>query len=371
MEEKNINNNSEEIVTETNKEVDEVSTTNIEEKENNNNNNNNNEVVIADKKVKLVREVENLDNELSKQVSVKTDTITNLDDIENERIAFFNEFNKRRRNSNILTAVALVCIIVSIFFLVNDNSVLKLIGWIIIGLLIVEMILHYALVKRKNPQLTKDYIEKINKMNNGYVFGLTELKDTVSDSLERLELSEAIADKVYLDLIRIGSRNLVYGAYKNGHFRVADLSLYARGEKQQVTAFVGKYITFPNTIKFNGRIIINVSSDTPTDLPTDVLDLVKTDLSSEFKNMTIYCSEGVNYKEIIKDKFLDKLAKIEIKDHLLNINLVIWGGHSAVYLSYDDSVIALPFDKEFDKTSISQYRDNLVSVLSLLADINK
>ena len=35
MEEKNINKNSEEIISETNKEVDEVSTTNIEEKENN------------------------------------------------------------------------------------------------------------------------------------------------------------------------------------------------------------------------------------------------------------------------------------------------------------------------------------------------
>lgn len=332
------------------------------------------EVVIADKKVKLVKEIYK-EEELGVKEAIGNDTVTDLNDIENERIKFYNNYKKQSRISNILMLVVLLFIIVAVILLVNKNSVLKIIGWVLVALLVVGMILYYALVKRRNPDSTKAYVEKINKLFNGYVFGLTELKDTVTDSLEKMELSDAIADKVYSDLIRIGSRNIVYGSYKDAHFKVGDLALYARGEKQQVTAFVGKYVSYPNTLNFDGRIIINICAEKPSDMATDILDLEKKDLSNYktelVPNLSIYASEGLNINEIIKDKFLAKLQKIEVKDHLLNINLVIWGGHSAAYLSYDDAVIALPFDKEFDQSSIKQYRTNLVDVLSLLSDINK
>ncbi|MGM9874087.1 MAG: hypothetical protein ACI31G_04140 [Bacilli bacterium] len=364
----NVASNEENVVKES------VTVTNTEEEKvdgdapSNEETTNNEEVVATVNNVKLVREKEP-EVEIGKQVSVKGETITNLDDIENERLTFYTDYKKRQKRSNILAIVVVAFIALIAFFIFSGNDVLKIIGWVIAGLLILGMILNYALFKRKTPDLTQKYIEKINKLSNAYVFGLSELKDTVSDSLEKMPLSEIIADKVYVNLVKIGSRNIVYGAYKESHFKVCDLALYTHGEKQeQKAAFVGKYITYPNSLKFDGRIIINVCGEKPMDLPTDILDLEK---KFSEDSLTIYAPEGLDYKDVIKEKFLNKLKKIELKDHLLNINVVLWGGHSAVFLSYDDTVISLPFDKEYDQSSIKQYRNNLMDILDLLASINK
>ena len=62
----------------------------------------------------------------------------------------------------------------------------------------------------------------------------------------------------------------------------------------------------------------------------------------------MYGKEGVNYHELISNKILSQLKKIELGNHLLNVNFVFWGGHTAAYISYDDTIMSVPFDKELD-----------------------
>ena len=72
------------------------------------------------------------------------------------------------------------------------------------------------------------------------------------------------------------------------------------------------------------------------------------------EELTVYGLEGANYHDIIDNKILSQLKKLKIEGHLLNVNVVFWGGHTAVYLSYDDPILTVPFEKEFDKAAFEQ-----------------
>jgi len=55
----------------------------------------------------------------------------------------------------------------------------------------------------------------------------------------------------------------------------------------------------------------------------------------------------------------------------MNINCVVWGGHTAVYLSYDDPVISIPFDKPFNKDPQEHYKNDLEKIMKIISILNK
>ena len=52
-------------------------------------------------------------------------------------------------------------------------------------------------------------------------------------------------------------------------------------------------------------------------------------------------------------------------EKLLNAVVVVWAGHTGVYLSYDDSVTVLPFEHPFDRAAQEQYKEDLLAALEL------
>ena len=70
------------------------------------------------------------------------------------------------------------------------------------------------------------------------------------------------------------------------------------------------------------------------------------------------------FESDLTKEFIKKFKSIAVERHLLNLNLVIWSGHSSAYLSYDDMIMTLPFEKPFDKESNEQYASNLLDVLN-------
>lgn len=50
---------------------------------------------------------------------------------------------------------------------------------------------------------------------------------------------------------------------------------------------------------------------------------------------------------------------------LLNVNIVLWAGRTAVYLSYDDSIVAIPFDNPIKPESYTQLKGNIKDILEI------
>lgn len=286
------------------------------------------------------------------------------DTIENARVKFASSFKKGRYKSYIAMGIVLAAAIGAVICLGMNEQYWKIIGWSIVGAVVVGMIIYYIINRNSMPGKTKDYIKLVNEQLNMRNFADTRISDAMVDEKDKMDLSDPISDAVYASLNNIASRNVVTGKFLGRSFKVADLGLYSGEGKKRSAAFVGKYLSYPNELHFEHRYIIVSKGAQGIDKPTDIEDLVP--LVDE-GNFVIYGQKDAVPATDLSQKFIDAIKKIKVYDHLLNLNVVIWAGHSAVYASFDDSVMTLPFQKEFDKSSNEQYASTLIQLLEALS----
>jgi hypothetical protein len=263
--------------------------------------------------------------------------------------------------------VVLAAIVGIMFLIMNNNPVLKYIGFGCGGALIVGMIVYYLLTRKKFPNKTRDYISFFANKIRERMFGDKPYENITCDESEKLALEDFVGDGVYKEASNINSRNIIRGEYKGHHFTYGEVALLRPStRKQQVPPlFVGKYITLPNDLDFSGRFIIVLKNPKqPFDLPNAVEDLA---VLEEKEDMVVYGPEGEDIHKTLKGSFLSDLRKIKVENHLFNLNVVVWGGHSAAYLSYDDAIMAIPFDKPFDQQAFEQSIDDVNTIIKLLA----
>lgn len=307
-------------------------------------------------------------NEIDKQIE-QVEEITNPASdkpfdvaIEEARAALYENYAKSRKISNIVMLITVV-LIIACFIMISQNNVgLRVAGYISAGAVVVGMIVYYILTKNKFPNETKKYIKFVTSTFNSYNYSLTEYSDVRCDHDEKIELAEILADKIYKNPNQVSSRNVVHGKYLNHTFKASDAAAYSGSGKSRKTNFVGKYIVIGNDLHFEGRfILINKLNENPVDLPDDLDDLVKLNEDELFE---IYGPEGSDYNAVLGKSFVDSIRNTTPNDVLLNLVVVVWSGHTAIYASYSDSVIALPFEKEFNGQPMEQFKEQQAKLLS-------
>ena len=281
--------------------------------------------------------------------------------VEEARKDLYKSYTLSRRISNILMFVVVGSIVGIMFLVINNNQILKIVGYCLAGALLVGMILYYVLNRKRFPNKTKDYVALVSKTLNDEMFKNQEFAEISSNPEEKLTMDDLVGDGVYNEATGVNSRNVVRGTYKNHHFLYAEAALTRPStRKQQVPPlFVGKYISVPNDMKFDGRFVLVIKNPKdPLDLPNAVGDLAVLEDKDDFM---VYGPEGSNYHDAINNKVISQLKRLQIGGHLLNVNVVFWSGHSAVYVSYDDTIMSVPFDKPLDKAGFDQsFKDLLI-----------
>ena len=288
--------------------------------------------------------------------------------IEDARKELYKSYTMSRRVSNILMFVVVAAIVGIMFLVINNNQVLKIVGYSLAGALLVGMILYYVLTRKNFPNKTKDYVALVSKAVNAEIFKNQELDEINSNPDEKLGLDDLIGDGVYQEATGVNSRNVVRGTYKKHHFLYAEAALTRPStRKQQVPPlFVGKYISLPNDLKFDGRfVLVFKNPKDPLDLPNAVNDLAVLEDKDDFM---VYGPEGANYHDAINNKVVSQLRKLQIGGHLLNVNVVFWSGHSAAYISYDDTIMSVPFDKPLDKAGFDQSFKDILNCFNALTE---
>lgn len=312
-------------------------------------------------------ELLNQDNELVVENEVTTDSYA--ENVENARVELSKAYKKGKTRSNIMMVAIMVTLVGCMILITRENATLKLIGWIIVGVAVVGMIVFYALTKNILPKKTKEYIKIVNDNLNGRNFSDSKFIDLVFDQNEKLELGDVVSDGVY-KATSIGSRNVVNGMYSNRSVVVGDLALYKNeGSKNRSSAFVGKYVSYPNDLHFEGRFVFDFKKkEDAYDQPDDISDL---SVLLDSEDLIVYGKENTDYVSILGKDFVEGLKNIKLEGPLYNLIVVVWSGHSAAYMSYGDEVIALPFENEFDMFANEQYRQNLLSILNTMELIKK
>ena len=288
--------------------------------------------------------------------------------IEDARQDLYKSYAKSRRISNIIMFAVVIAICGIMFLIINNEQVLKIIGYCLAGALIVGMIVYYLLTRKNLPNKVKSYVPLVMQTLNQRMFSCQGFSEIKNDPEEKLQMDDLVGDGVFAEASSINSRNVVRGVYNGHHFLYAEAALTRPAQKKQQVPplFVGRYISVPNQMKFDGRFVFNLKNPKqPLDLPNAVSDLA---VLEEKDELVVYGPENANYHEVINNKMLSQFKKLNIEGHLLNVNIVIWGGHTAVYLSYDDSILSVPFDKLFEKDGFEKSLDDLVICLQAMSE---
>ncbi len=286
--------------------------------------------------------------------------------IEEARKSLFGSYTKQRRISNIIMFVVLAAIVGVMFMAMSNIQWLKIVGYSLGGAILVGMILYYVLTRKNFPNKTKEYITMVSNILREQQFD-NNYSNIKYDLDEKFAITDFASDGVYKDATSINSRNIVRAEYKGHHVTYGEVALLRPStRKQQVPPlFVGKYITLPNDLDFSGRFVIVMKNPKqPFDLPNAVEDLT---VLEEKEDMVVYGPEGADIHKTLKGSFLTDLRRIRVDNHLFNVNVVVWGGHSAAYLSYDDAIMAIPFDKPFDQQAYDQSFADVDAIIKLLA----
>lgn len=286
--------------------------------------------------------------------------------VEEKRKDLFKAYVKQRRISNILMVAVLVAIVGVMFLIMNNNQILKIVGYCSAGALLLGMILYYVLSRKGFPNKTKDYMASVTQILRDRQF-----KDTYENVSynpeEKMVTTDFSGDGIYKEIAGTNSRNIVRMEYKGHHVLYGEVALLRPAQKrvQVPPLFVGKYISLPNELEFEGRfVIVYKNPKQPYDLPNDADDLVALE---EKEDLVVYGPEGADFRKVLGSNFVNDVRRFRLDNRLFNINIAVWAGHSAAYLSYDDAVMAIPFDKPFDYEGFEQSCKDVDSIVKLLA----
>lgn len=287
--------------------------------------------------------------------------------VEEKRKNIFVTYKKARTKSNIIMIAVVIVFVVSIVLAVNNQQWGMIVGGCLIGATLVFLIVNYILTRNTFPNTTREYIKYFMHNSDNYLFNSNDISEAKLFFEKRYTLADVLADRCYSDVIDCVSRNIVEGKYKGKEFNCGELAFYRAGERKHTkhVVFVGRYLSIPNNLHFEDRYIINIRGEKETDLPTDISDLVE--LSSQ-NRFVVYGKEGSNFEKDLGKDFLNNLKSIDCGGALLNVNVVVWAGHTACYLSYDDSIVAIPFDKAIDPNSYTQLKKNLNDILEIVSE---
>ena len=294
------------------------------------------------------------------------------EDVEEKRKDLFADYQKSKKFSNILMVAVVLVVVGAMALLMVNQDWSKIVGYSLAGTALVGLVIYSMLTKNKFPNKSKEYIRYVTTRIDRYIYNNTEFQDVKVDLNEKYTITELSLERIYKSPVDIGSRNIVRGQYLGQGFSCGELALYSakeEGKKRlKAVAFIGKHLELQNTLHFEGRYILNFKAEKPNDLPSDIDDLVEL---YNNENFVVYGPEGSDYTKDIPAKYIAELKKIKVGGSLLNLNVVLWAGHTGVYLSYDDPVVALPFDKPFDAEPQNAFKNDLLAVLDAERLINK
>lgn len=284
--------------------------------------------------------------------------------IEEARLKVMSEQKKSSRLSTISLILVLALAIGGIFLL----QVNAIVSYVMMGVAILTLIVFSIIIRRIARPDVQGYIVTASSAVNEFTFADNRFTTVKYDPSDKLQLEEVSSDGAFLDLVRTASRNVCEGYFEGRSFKVCETAFFKAPQgRKQMPVFIGKYLSLTNNLHFEGRIVFVSKGETDADIPDGLGDLLQ--VENEGKFFAYAPSESI-YNELDK-KFIKAIKDIEVKNHLMNLTVILWAGRTIIYASYDDATITLPFYEKYQEDTAVQYRENLISFLEAAQLINK
>ena len=323
--------------------------------------------VVSEEKVEEVKE-ETAPVEEPQEAEPISYPSSHLENIENARQAFLKLYRTQNAWKWVISFFAIAAVIFGCIvvpnILIGTPSLVVMVSTLAGALTIT--ILYTFLTKKYLHKKMREYFALYYDNINSYVFD-EDVKDITMPSPGNIEDQTFLDNNLYKDVVKVGSRGLTEFVYKGIPVAVVDAAAQVRQDKRLAPAYVGKYLFAAANYDFDEPLYIYYKGDKRS-LPPTNLDGIKD--VHEDKKMIIY-SNNKDWKKVISSTVKQVLTSIEMHHDLVDLAISFQRGRMFVCMGYDDPLMVLPLQTEFDYKPTEIYKKDMQVVAKLVEELNK
>ena len=293
-----------------------------------------------------------------------------LKKVEDTRLVFWKSYKLHNTFKLLVMMVCLAAIIVAFIVLPNiiKNSSFQLGLTIGIAVLALGGTYGYSLfVRKKFERRMKDYFELYFNCCNEYVYGEKPFSDAELQNPGKITLDEFNECGLYKDVLEAGSRGLTKFKYNGLEMSIVDCAGNVKAEKRMKPVFVGKMVRA--TAKYDGEYPVYVYiKGNDRALPPTNMEGVEAVL--EDTKMVVY-SNYKDWKKVLNGPVMKALEAIKTDKILVDVAFSIGKGKVFAMLGYDDPLMVLPLQQEFDYKPTEIYKENMGVICKVIEALNK
>ena len=295
-----------------------------------------------------------------------------LEEIENARATFYKVFNIQNTFKWI---AALLCIGIMVFGFVGIPNIVPgdkqqlqqgLMWGLIIGaaaIMIVYSVISKRMINKKMRKYFTFYYRKVNEN----AFNQEGFANDVLQEPGKIDVDLFRDNNLYKDVIDVGSRGLTEFEYNGIPMRIVDCAGNIRDEKRIRPVFVGKMLHCATKYLGENTIVIYFKGNEKALPPTNV-----TELKVIEDNPKYYIrSNSADVKKVITPAIKKMLDGIEMNKYLVDLAISMHDGKIYVCFGYDDPLMILPLQKQFNPKPNEQFKKDLGQVIKVVEALNK
>lgn len=292
-----------------------------------------------------------------------------LQAIENERVAFLQEYRSKNRFKSIIFFVVMF-LMLAVFIVIPNVSTGQTWGlpvMISVAAVLLAVVLGYSyLTRKKMTQRMRDYFSIFYSNLNKYVFDSKSYDKVLFENPGKIEDHLFLDSLLYKDILEVRSRGATTFEFEKKPILVCDCAGSVKDYKRVKPIYVGKYLVTGN--KYNGKepIYIYIKGDQRS-LPPTNLEEVK--IVKDDKWMTIY-SNNKKWEETLNSKVMKLVNALKPNNELVDISISIQPGTTYIALGYDDPLMVIPLDRPFNQEPVRFYKKDILKACQLAKELD-
>ena len=321
--------------------------------------------------------MEEKENLVEKNVEEKEEAVVSkyphpsLQKVEDERQVFWKSYKAHNTLKLVVMMLCLAAIVVAFIVfpkVLSSNPSLQTGLTITVAIAALGATYGYSVfVRKKFDRKMKVYFDLYFRSINDYVFEDKVFSDVELQVPGKITLDEFNECRLYKDVIEAGSRGLTTFKCKGLEASIVDCAGNVKAEKRVKPVFVGKMVRANASYEGEKPVYVYLKGNERA-LPPTGIDEVKNVFEDQ---KMVVRSEYKEWKKVLNGTVMKAIEGIKVDKILVDVAFAIYSGTVYIMMGYDDPLMVLPLQNEFDVKPTEIYKKDMAAIAKVLEALNK
>lgn len=292
-----------------------------------------------------------------------------MENIEEARAHFLKIYRLHNTFKWIVMVIAMASMIIA--FLVIPNSVpdngMIITSAIAVGALALVIVYNFFTKRYINKKM-REYFNLYYDNVNQFALGGEDVTNIKSQFPGKI-VAEAFTDNnLFKNVTDVGSRGLTEFEYQGVPIAICDCAGQTRNEQKRIVpVFVGKYLYAASNYAYDEPLYVYIKGDKRALPPTNMQGMN----AVIDENVMIVYTNNKDWKKVLNQPVKDILKSIKPNKELVDVSISLQKGRMFVCMGYDDPLMVLPLQNQFDPKPNEIFKQDVKNVLKLIKEFNK